>query len=489
MVRVGLLMVGLLFCSVISWSDSRPNVLIILADDLGYGDVGFTGSQEIQTPVLDSLAKNGVVCRNGYVTHSYCGPSRAGLVTGRHQARFGMEINATYSPYDLHMGLPDDEQTIGSRLQKAGYRTGIIGKWHLGAAPPHHPNNRGFDYFYGFLSGGHDYWPESVNTIKPLLMDNGNPSYTANEGTSLPLMRNNNTGDFSEYLTTALSRDAARFVKESEQPFCLYLAYNAPHAPLEAPKEAIEKYEHIKDRNRRIYAAMIDEMDRGIGMVVDALKESGKFENTLVFFLSDNGGVAGPPWNSYENWADNGPFRQGKASWLEGGIHVPFLVHWPKQLKACEFDGLVSSLDITATAVGLAGGDMTGKPLDGVNLVPFLRGEKKGSPHTALFWRERNSTAWAVRTPTAKFVKSSWENGKLCLFNMVNDPYEETNIIDEAPETRAELAKLWNDWNADNKANAYLHANEYQQFRLDMYENLYKELKQKAAGVEPVVID
>ncbi|MDZ8117814.1 sulfatase family protein [Pontiella agarivorans] len=469
-------------------ADERPNILIILADDLGYGDVGFTGSTEIKTPVLDTLAENGVVCENGYVTHSYCGPSRAGLLTGRHQARFGMEINATYSPYDMHMGLPPSEKTFGKRLQAAGYKTGIIGKWHVGAAPNHHPNNRGFDYFYGFLSGGHSYWPEEVTTAMPLVLENGKLNYGANEGTSLPLLRNDNIGEYNEYLTTALSRDAARFVKEAEKPFCLYLAYNAPHSPLEAPKETIEKYNHIKDRNRRIYAAMVDEMDQGIGRVVDALKESGKFENTLIFFLSDNGGVGSPPWNPSENWADNGPFLQGKASWLEGGIHVPYFVHWPKGLtKSGTFDGLVSSLDITATAVALAGGDTSGKPLDGVNLIPYLNGEKKGSPHAALYWRERNSTAWAVRTPKAKFVKNNWKN-EICVFDMVNDPYESTNMIDKAPETRAELAKLWNEWNADNQANVPLHAYDYQQYRLQMYEDLYNELKAKAAKKKPLVI-
>ncbi|MDF7822530.1 sulfatase-like hydrolase/transferase [Pontiellaceae bacterium B12227] len=466
----------------------KPNILIILADDLGYGDLGYTGSKEIQTPVIDSLAKNGVVCENGYVTHSYCGPSRAGLLTGRHQARFGMEINATYSPYDRHMGIPETEKTFGKRLQAAGYRTGIIGKWHVGAAPNHHPNSRGFDYFYGFLGGGHCYWPHQVTTTGPLRLDNGKVNYGPNQGTEFPLLRNDNAGEFTEYLTTALSRDAAKFVKEGSRPFCLYLAYNAPHSPLEAPKETIEKYKHINNWNRRVYAAMVDEMDRGIGMVVDALKASGKFENTLIFFLSDNGGVGTPPWNPSENWADNGPFLQGKASWLEGGIHVPYIVHWPAGLpRSGTFKELVSSLDLTATAVALAQGDTSGEPLDGVNLIPYLKGEKKGSPHAALYWRERDSTAWAVRTPKAKFVKNNWKN-EICVFDMINDPYESTNVIDKAPEKRAELARLWNAWNADNKANVLLHAYEYQELRLQMYEDLYKEQEAKAAKKKPIVI-
>ncbi len=463
----------------VACADDRPNILVILADDLGYGDVGFTGSKEIFTPNLDSLAANGVVCKNGYVTHSYCGPSRAGLVTGRHQSRFGMEINTTYSPYDMHMGLPMDEKTFGNRLQTAGYRTGIIGKWHLGAAPNHHPNSRGFDHFYGFLGGGHCYWPEDVSSNLPLLLPNGKENYAANQGTNLPLSRNNGVGEFDEYLTTELTKDAVNFVKDSKKPFCLYLAYNAPHSELTAPKESIAKYSHIKQKNRQIYAAMIDEMDQGIGDIVDALKESGKFENTLIFFMSDNGGVGEPPWNKYENWANNAPFRQGKASWLEGGIHVPYLVHWPKMLKPQVFDGLVSSLDITATAVALANGDTSGKKLDGVNLIPYFTGAKKGSPHKALFWRERDSTAWAVRTPTAKFVKNNWLN-EIAVYDMQNDPYETTNIINERPELRAELAKLWNDWNADNKECAFLHAYDYQKQRFKMYSDLYSSLEAKA---------
>lgn len=467
----------------------KPNILIILADDLGYQDVGFTGSKEISTPQLDRLAANGVICENGYVTHPYCGPSRAGLITGRYQARFGLEINVTYSPYDLYSGLPLTEQTFGTRMQKGGYRTGIIGKWHLGAAQPYHPNSRGFDHFYGFLSGGHDYFPDSVTTTYPLLLENGKPHYSANEGCYLPLMRNDQAADFDEYLTTALSREAAKFVTESDKPFCLYLAYNAPHGPLQAPKITIDKYTHIKNKQRRTYAAMIDEMDQGIGMVVDALKKSGKFDNTLIFFLSDNGGVTSKPGHENETWANNGPFRKGKGSMLEGGSHVPYIVHWPAGLpKGKTFDGLVSSLDITATAVALGGGDASGESLDGVNLIPYLTGKKKGSPHAALYWRVQNGVSWAVRTPTAKFLQENWGGNTPQLYDMANDPYETTDIIGTAPEKRAKLAKLWNDWNEGNTANVLLQAGDYQKKRLQMYEELHKLLEEKASNVQPVVI-
>ncbi|ADE53258.1 sulfatase family protein [Coraliomargarita akajimensis] len=470
-------------------ADERPNILIILADDLGYSDLGYTGSTEIESPVIDKLANNGVIFANGYVTHPYCGPSRAGLITGRHQARFGMEINATYSPFDQHMGLPVDEPTFAKRLQPAGYRTGIIGKWHLGAAPQFHPNNRGFDYFYGFLSGGHDYFPESVNTHLELVLPNGKPNYGANEGTLLPLLRNKNAAEFDDYLTTALSKDAARFVTSSEQPFCLYLAYNAPHTPLQAPKETIAKYSHIKDPKRRIYAAMIDEMDAGIGLVVDALEQSGKLDNTLIFFLSDNGGCVPQAWDSYSDFADNGPFKDGKTSFYEGGTHVPFIAHWPAKLKPQTYDNIISSLDLAATAVALAGGDDSGKPLDGVNLIPFLTGETTGQPHEALFWRARGDHSWCVRTPRAKYL---YQNGKSKgpeLYNMEDDPYEQNNVVADYPEVRAQLAKLWNEWNAQNIATNQMHAYEYQELRLKMYEDLAKKVRAEAAKKTPKTID
>ncbi|MGJ8641190.1 MAG: sulfatase family protein [Opitutaceae bacterium] len=479
-----------LLCIALTAQAEKPNILVILADDLGYADLGFTGSKDINTPQLDRLAAEGVIFENGYVTHAYCGPSRAGLITGRYQARFGMEINATYSPFDEHMGLPVTEKTFGKRLQSAGYRTGIIGKWHVGAAPPFHPNNRGFDYFYGFLSGGHDYFPKNVQTHMPLRLDNGKPNYGANEGTSLPLLRNQNAAEFDEYLTTALSRDAARFVEDSDQPFCLYLAYNAPHSPLQAPQSYIDKYTHIEDRKRRTYAAMIDAMDEGIGMVVDALKASGKYENTLIFFLSDNGGAVPQPWNKYEDWADNGPFKDGKTAVYEGGVHVPFIMHWPAGLpKGKRYSNPVSALDITATAVALAGGDNSAPKLDGVNLVPFITGESTGIPHEAIFWRERGDMTWAVRTPRAKYLHQNGKSKGPELYNMVEDPYETNNIVDAFPELRAQMAKLWNEWNVGNVANNTIHAYEYQAWRLKMYDDLHAKIQAEAAALEPTTID
>lgn len=481
---------ALTFASLLS-AETRPNFIIIVADDLGYGDVGFTGSDIVETPNLDRLANQGVIFENGYVTHPYCGPSRAGLITGRYQARFGLEINLSYSPYDLHQGLPLDEKTFAERLKPAGYRTGVIGKWHLGASEPFHPNNRGFDYFYGFLSGGHDYFPFMLNTHPKLLLANGQPHYSHNEGDTQPLLRNKNAAEFDEYLTTALSKDAARFVKESDKPFCLYLAYNAPHAPLHAPKELVEKYNQREtNKLRATYLAMIDSMDQGIGLVIDALKETKKLDNTLIFFLSDNGGVQSKPGYEDETWANNGPFRNGKGSMREGGSHVPFIAHWPKGFPSgISYPYPISSLDLAATAVALAGGDTSGKPLDGVNLKPYVNDMQRGAPHEALYWRTNNGASWCIRTPQAKLLMESHGTKAPELYDMVNDPYETNNIIDERPELRQQLAKLWNEWNAENEPCYLLQAGDYQKERLKMYKELNERLKRKGQTIQLKVVE
>ena len=470
----------------------KPNLILILADDLGYADVGFTGSKEMQTPVLDRLAHGGVIFENGYVTHPYCGPSRSGLITGRYQARFGMEVNIPFAPFDPHSGLPTDEMTFATRLKKSGYKTAMIGKWHLGAGHPFHPNNRGFDYFFGFLGGAHDYFPENTSTTVPLTLDNGKLNHMANAGSYWPLMRNDVNADFDEYLTTALSRDAARFIEASDAPFCMYLSYNAPHTPLQAPKELIEKYAHIESKQRRIYAAMIDSMDQGIGMVVRALEKKGELENTLIFFFSDNGGPYPKPGYEKENFADNTPYRAGKGSMLEGGTHVPFIAYWPKRIPAgTVYDYPVSALDVAATFVAQGNGDTSGHPMDGVNLIPFVTGEESGAPHEAIFLRMRDGVNWSVRTPTAKLIlprayDASGEAGEPELYDMVNDPYETTNMINERPEQRAELAKMWNEWNAGNQANRFMEIGGFQKYRLKMYDELRQKLEKEAAARKPV---
>ncbi|WP_017446609.1 sulfatase [Gayadomonas joobiniege] len=450
-------------------ANDRPNIIVLLADDLGYNDVGFTGETPIQTPNIDKLANNGVIFKNGYVTHPYCGPSRAGMLTGRYQARFGMENNVSYSPDDKYMGLPLTEKTFAKRLQAVGYKTAIIGKWHLGGAPHFQPNERGFDYFYGFLDGGHQYMPGE--------------EHVGAGGYLLPVMRNKQPAGFDEYLTTALSKDAARFIERNhKQPFMLFMSYNAPHAPLQAPQKTIDKYSHIKDKNRRIYAAMVDEMDQGIGHIVKTLEKTDLLNNTLIFFLSDNGGVYPEEWLPTFDWADNSPFRRGKVALLEGGIHVPFIAHWPAKIKpGLTFDGLVSSLDIAATSVAIAGADDSDGLLEGKNLVPYLTGKKTGSPHKALFWRlEEADHIYAVRTPTAKYMRQPLPNVGRSFFDMAKDPNETNNIVDQRPKQQAELAKLWNQWNSKNINSILLQSWEYKKARDDFYQQLFEQNKADA---------
>ncbi|AWB65301.1 sulfatase [Saccharobesus litoralis] len=463
------------------FADERPNIVVILADDLGYKDLGFTGSSEIKTPVLDKLANDGIIFDNGYVTHPYCGPSRAGLLTGRYQARFGMENNVSYSPYDKYMGLPLDQTTFAKRLQQVGYHTSIFGKWHLGGAPHFQPNKRGFDYFYGFLDGGHNYMPGEVTV--------------GGKGYLLPLMRNTKVAEFDEYLTTALSKDAARYIqkqtqKPKSQPFLMYLSYNAPHAPLQAPKSYIDKYKHIKNKKRRIYAAMIDAMDEGIGLVVESLKQAGQFDNTLIFFLSDNGGVYPEEWMPNANWADNSPYRRGKVALLEGGIKVPFIAHWPNKIKKGQrFDGLVSALDIAATSLALAGAKAPASEIDGVNLLPYVTGQKNGSPHQALYWRlEEASDLWAVRTMESKYMRQTLPGVGRSFFDMQNDPTEQHNIVDQYPAKQAELAELWNRWNKHNINSVLDQSWEYKKVRDDFYDDLYKRRQQAAQELKPYTI-
>ena len=440
-----------------SSEDGRPNFVIIFVDDLGYNDVGYNGATEIETPNIDRLADEGMIFSNGYVVHPLCGPSRAGLMTGRYPARFGMEYNVAYAPLDEGHGLPVEEKTIASYLNEAGYRTGLVGKWQLGAAPAFHPLNRGFDYFYGFLGGAHDYF--RIDLTRP--------------GTDyLPLNENRGATGLDGYLTDALTDRAVSFVKERrEEPFFLYLAYNAPHAPLQAPEVLLERYSHIEDEDRRLYLAMVDSLDHNVGRVLDALEQADARDNTVIFFLSDNGGVS-PATHPGLDWADNSPFRKGKESFYEGGIRVPFVASWPAEWPSGEiFEPIVSSLDIAATTVALAGSASDpDRPLDGVNLDPFLQGETAGVPHEALFWRQSSRTPgltkFAIRSGEVKLVKES-SGGEVQLFNLTQNPGETDDLIDKDAVTAARLAELWNAWNRENIHNIYPEAGHYAAVRAD----------------------
>ncbi len=313
---------------------SKPNIVIILADDLGHADLGFQGCRDIPTPRIDSLAKNGVRCSNGYVSCPYCSPTRAGLLSGRYQQRFGHEFNpGPAGAKEDVFGLPLSETTLADRLKAAGYATGLVGKWHLGGASRFQPQRRGFDEFFGFLGGGHPYFP----------------------GQGAPIYRGTEVVQEKEYLTDAFAREAVAFLqRHKDQPFFLYLAFNAVHTPMHATDDRLSRFANIADEERRTYAGMLTAMDEGVGKVLDTLKAAHLEESTLIFFFSDNGGPT--MLGTTINASRNDPLRGSKRTTLEGGIHVPFVVQWKGKLApGTVYDQPVIQLDVLPTALAAAG--------------------------------------------------------------------------------------------------------------------------------------
>jgi arylsulfatase A-like enzyme len=378
------------------------------------------------------LAKSVVVCTSGYVSHPFCSPTRAGLLTGRYQQRFGHENNPAWLPEDASVGLPLDQPTVADAMKQAGYATGAVGKWHLGAHPSFHPNRRGFDTYFGLLGGGHQYFDHNQFKTNPT---------RARQEYFIPLVRNEKPVEESEYLTDALGREAASFVEAHQQePFFLFLAFNAPHTPLQAPEKYLERVKGIEDQKLRTYAAMVCGMDDAVGDLVGKLKQHKLDQNTLVFFFSDNGGPVSV------TKCRNTPLRGAKGQVYEGGVRVPFVVSWPAQLKPGKYEHPVSSLDVFPTAVAAGGGDTPkGLQLDGVELLPRFRGELKASERT-LFWRTGGGQSMAIRKGSMKLVRVGENSGEL--YDLAADIGETTNLADKRPETASALSNELNAWNA-----------------------------------------
>ena len=361
--------------------EKLPNVIVIISDDQGYADVGFHGSKEIFTPNIDRIANNGVIFSEGYVSYAVCSPSRAGLITGRYQNRFGYTRNILLAPKDSTMGLPLTEQTLPDVLRMANYKTKAIGKWHLGAHESLVPERRGFDEFFGFIIGGHRYFPEDL-TINDLT-----EVRRQMDGYITRIYDNGNRIDTKKYLTEELSDNAVKFIEDdSDNPFFLYLSYNAPHTPLQATKKDLERNMHIEVEKRRTYAAMVSSMDDGIGLILDKLEEKKISDNTIVIFFSDNGGV------EWYNFSDNGVLRGIKGDFYEGGIRVPFAMQWPKKIKpGITYDKPIIALDVFATVASAASAEKYIKnDIDGVDLLPYLTEENSGLPHEYLYWQNRD---------------------------------------------------------------------------------------------------
>jgi len=416
-----------------------PNLIVIMTDDQGYADVGFNGCKDIPTPNIDSIASNGVKFTDGYVSYAVCSPSRAGFLTGRYQQRFGHERNPRWAPENRESGLPLSESTLADTLGKVGYKTGLIGKWHLGCHPDLHPLKRGFNEFFGHLGGGHRYFPEELT----LQHTEQAKSSSESDSYKLWIMRDQTPVKTTKYLTDEFSDEASRFIERHKAgPFSLYLAYNAPHSPLQASEKYLARFPDIKSEKRRTYAAMVSAVDDGVGQVLSKLRELGIDKNTMVVFLSDNGG---PP----DNASNNGPLRGGKGSPWEGGIRVPFAAQWPDQIpKGLVYRNPVISLDIFATIAAQAKAPVdAARPLDGVNLIPYLTGVNSGAPHDAIYLRMFDKGAYVVRRCVQKLVIDAKDSAPQ-LYNLKEDLGETKNLASSAASELEALDQKRLSWNS-----------------------------------------
>ncbi len=415
----------------------RPNVIVVLLDDLGSTDVGFGGSLDIPTPNIDRIANEGVNCTDAYISAPYSGPSRCGLMTGRYQQRFGAEGNTNdqnyfEDSYDTKQGVLESEILLSNVMKEQGYATCALGKWHLGDHPDLLPNQRGFDYFYGFSGGSFNFWGvEKPGSKYQFIQENG-VKVTPTKQT---------------YITDDFTDKAVEFIDKScseDKPFFIYLAYNAPHAPLQAPQKYLDRTKHISNAHRSVYAAMILAVDDGIGRIWDTLERNKIDDNTMIIFLSDNGGVG------VNGQAMNYPRRAYKGNMFDGGIRTPFAIYWKGRLQAgSTYEKTISSLDIFPTVATAAGFDPSKNknPLDGVDLVPYLNNKNTGNPHKSLCWRVCGGLEYAILQGDYKLVKTYYQD-EYMLFNLKQDPIEMNDIACANQDLVKKMEAEYKKWDA-----------------------------------------
>jgi arylsulfatase A-like enzyme len=445
-----------------------PNIIIIMADDLGKHEISAYGGKNVQTKNIDRIAQNGVRFDEGYISSPICAPSRAGMMTGRYQQRFGFEINiherypknrfeywiakqfVSKEPFvvnkqnppvfpdfeDMHkQGIPPTEFLLPELLKKHGYRTAIFGKWHLGYNNSAIPLSRGFDYHYGFLEAFSLYAPVNDSNIVNFRHDDFTDKHIWNKGRkgNCAIQRNGNIIEEKAYLTDKIADESVKWLLENHQngPFFMYLPFSAPHTPFQAKKEIYDLYAHVEDKNKRVYYAMIHSLDAAVGKLLDQLDELNLTGNTLIFFLSDNGGAI------YTHAADNSPLKSGKFSNFEGGINVPFLMSWPKQIESGKvYKYPVSSLDIFATICKAGAVKLpSDRGYDGVNLIPFIHENSDMIPHPALFWRSMHHKA--IRKDNWKLIWDDLGKG-MALYNISTDKSEKVNLA----KTNADIVSM-----------------------------------------------
>ncbi|WP_020208780.1 sulfatase-like hydrolase/transferase [Gilvimarinus chinensis] len=412
----------------------KPNILLLFTDDAGYGDFGFHGSKEIRTPNLDALAAEGVIFSAGYVSDATCGPSRAGLMTGKYQQRFGYEeinVPGFMSPNSAlkgeDMGLPVDQVTMADYLKKRGYRNGMFGKWHLGAADRYHPLKRGFDEFYGFRGGDRSYFAYAEGEIDP------NSPILADK------RMERGFGHYEEpekYLTDKIADEVIEFIRQAnsdDKPFFAFVSFNAPHTPMEATKEDLAQFPNLEGK-RKTYAAMMLAMDRASGAILDELETLNIEDNTLVVFTNDNGGP------SDKNASVNDPLSGTKSNHLEGGVRVPYVMRWPERLEAgTTYEKPVITLDLLPTFYAAAGGNTEDlDDVDGKNLIPYVTSEKDGRPHEMMYWKK--DARAAIRKGDWKLIRHRDRPAEL--FYLPEDIAEHD---DQALQERDRLKEMFKD--------------------------------------------
>jgi arylsulfatase A-like enzyme len=458
-------------------AERPPNIVLIVADDLGPYEVSAYGVKHISTPNIDQIGREGVVFDEGYATAPTCAPARAGLMTGRVQNRYGFETQimefypTNYVEYISgrwlvdtgefvvkarpsfpaawqvqKQGVPPSEIMLSEILKKYDYSTALIGKWHLGVHREQVPMARGFDYQYGFYGASSLYTPQKnwsgiINHEQAAF--SAQHQWKTGRNDEAAILRNGKEIREEEYLTFAFRDETLKYIEEhKDEPFFIYNAFSAPHVPFQAPVEYYCKYPEVEDENKRVYYSMISALDDAIGAIHQKIKDLGLEDDTLIFFLSDNGGA------SYTHATDNGPLKGGKLTQFEGGIRVPFMMKWKGKIPAgTRYEYPVSSTDIFATSVSAAGAVLPNdREYDGVDLVPYVTGKNKDRPHQALFWRADH--IWAIRDGDYKLILST-RDGWAELYNLATDISEKINLKTQMPDLYEKLKEEHEQWQND----------------------------------------
>ena len=453
---------------------SRPNIVVILADDLGLTDISLYGSPHVDTPNIDSIGEEGIIYNQAYATSTICSPSRAGLLTGRYQNRYGFDTqpmtryagskleylafkylvdtkpmyivendSIPYLDQIERQGMPPTEILLSEALSAAGYRCDIVGKWHLGYGELQHPNNRGFDSFYGFLDAFSYFIDPELPYVESWQFDEFSEKHIwrqERDGFSA-IQRNGEIIEEDVHLTDAFAREASVIIRDAaagDEPFFLYVPFSAPHTPFQALTEYTSRFSHVEDPRKRIYYAMIAQLDDAVGRILDSLEAAGVTDDTLVIFASDNGGA------TYTMATGNDPLRGGKMSHFEGGISIPLMMRWPGVIEGGRTDDRpVILLDLFSTILASADVPLpTDRPMDGINLMDSAVMEE--TPIRPLYWRSEYNHI--IHYGDWKLMMNG-KDGRVWLYNLKVDREENRNLALDEPEIVEQLKSMFLDWN------------------------------------------